>query len=132
LDRQPLPPSPIRPHDASSVVQEAIDAFASCLSEHDPFVAAFDHCITPMVVSDPTLPDNPLVYVNRAFEALTGFSAVEVIGRNCRFMQGPLTDQADVQRMKDAIASREPIDIDLLNHRRWHAVLEPPHGRACA
>jgi len=71
LDRQPLPPSPIRPHDASGVVREAVDAFASRLDEHDPFVAAFDHCITPMVVSDPTLPDNPLVYVNRAFEALT-------------------------------------------------------------
>lgn len=131
MDRQPLPPSPIRPHDASGVVREAVDAFASRLNEHDPFVAAFDHCITPMVVSDPTLPDNPLVYVNRAFEALTGFSAVEVVGRNCRFMQGPLTDQADVRRMKDAIARRELIDIDLLNHRRdgtpfWNRLMVAP------
>ncbi|PTW43514.1 PAS domain S-box-containing protein [Sphingomonas faeni] len=131
MDRQPLPPSPIRPHDASGVVRKAVDAFASRLNEHDPFVAAFDHCITPMVVSDPTLPDNPLVYVNRAFEALTGFSAVEVVGRNCRFMQGPLTDQADVRRMKDAIARREPIDIDLLNHRRdgtpfWNRLMVAP------
>jgi PAS domain S-box-containing protein len=84
-----------------------------------------------MVVSDPTLPDNPLVYVNRAFEALTGFPAIEVIGRNCRFMQGPLTNQADVRSMKDAIARREPIDIDLLNHRRdgtpfWNRLMVAP------
>ena len=53
-----------------------------------------------MVVSDPTLPDCPLIYVNAAFEKLTGFPAVEVLGRNCRFMQGPLTDPNDVTRLR--------------------------------
>lgn len=84
-----------------------------------------------MVVSDPTLPDNPLIYVNDAFTALTGFAADEVVGRNCRFMQGPLTDAADVDRLRDAIRRRERIDIDLLNHRRdgtpfWNRLMVAP------
>ncbi len=131
MDRKPLPSSPIEPFEAPPLVQEAIEAFARGIDGSDPFVAAFDHCITPMVVSDPTLPDNPLVYVNAAFELLSGFPATEVIGRNCRFMQGPLTDQTDVERMRQAIARRERIDIDLLNHRRdgtpfWNRLMVAP------
>ncbi|USU05575.1 PAS domain-containing protein [Sphingomonadaceae bacterium OTU29LAMAA1] len=84
-----------------------------------------------MVVSDPTLPDCPLIYVNEAFEQLTGFPAAEVLGRNCRFMQGPLTDPDDVARLKTAIARREPIELDLLNHRRdgtpfWNRLMVAP------
>ncbi|GAA0662538.1 PAS domain S-box-containing protein [Sphingomonas insulae] len=84
-----------------------------------------------MVVSDPTLPDCPLIYVNQAFEQLTGFAAGEVLGRNCRFMQGPLTDPADVARLRSAIARREPIGLDLLNHRRdgtpfWNRLMVAP------
>ena len=131
LDRPPLPFAPSQPFDAPADVQRAIDAFGRGVDGSDPFVAAFDHCITPMVVSDPTLPDNPLVYVNRAFELLTGFSTAEVVGRNCRFMQGPLTDKANVESMRLAIARRERIDVDLLNHRRdgtpfWNRLMIAP------
>ena len=106
-------------------------AFARGLDPSDPFLAAVTHSTTPMVVSDPRLPDHPLVFVNQAFEALTGFPAVEVIGRNCRFMQGPLTEDADIHRLRDAIARRERIDIDLLNHRRdgtpfWNRLMVAP------
>ena len=89
--------------------------------------------LTPiaMVVSDPTLPDCPLIYVNEAFERLTGFPAAEVLGRNCRFMQGPLTDPEDVARLKTAIAQRKPVELDLLNHRRdgtpfWNRLMVAP------
>lgn len=91
----------------------------------------FDMTPVAMVVSDPTLPDCPLIYVNHAFEALTGFRAEEVLGRNCRFMQGPLTDPDDVERLRTAIARREPIELDLLNHRRdgtpfWNRLMVAP------
>ncbi|KAE8236392.1 hypothetical protein A4X03_0g9453 [Tilletia caries] len=84
-----------------------------------------------MVVSDPTLPDCPPIYVNAAFEKLTGFPAVEVAGRNRRFMQGPLTDPDDVARLRDAIEQREPVELDLLNHRRdgtpfWNRLMVGP------
>jgi PAS domain S-box-containing protein len=131
LDRPPLPPTPIQPHDAPPPVRAAIDAFVAGLDPHDPILVAFNAALVPMVVSDPTLPDNPLIYVNAAFERLTGFAAVEVIGRNCRFMQGPLTEAADVARLRDAIARRERIEIDLLNHHRdgtpfWNRLIVAP------
>ena len=112
-------------------MQAAVDAFAGRLDPMDPIVVAFDDAIVPMVVSDPTLPNNPLIYVNKAFENLTGFAAVEVLGRNCRFMQGPLTEEADVARLRAAIANAERIEIDLLNHRRdgtpfWNRLMIAP------
>jgi diguanylate cyclase (GGDEF)-like protein/PAS domain S-box-containing protein len=63
------------------------------------------------------LPDQPLIYVNPAFERLSGVSAAEVLGRNCRFLQGPDTDPAAVTRMRAAVdAGRESREV-LLNHR---------------
>ncbi len=131
MDRPPLPPAPLHPFDPPSVARTAIKDFARRLDASDPILAAFDLSLTPMVVSDPTLPDNPLIYVNAAFERLTGFAASEVLGRNCRFMQGPLTEAADVERLREAIRRRERIEIDLLNHRRdgtpfWNRLMVAP------
>ncbi len=101
------------------------------MSAGDPMHVGFRVTPVAMVVSDPTLPDCPLIYVNAAFEELTGFSAVEILGRNCRFMQGPLTDPDDVARLRRAIENREPIELDLLNHRRdgtpfWNRLMIAP------
>ena len=88
------------------------------LDAADPVAVSFRDATLAMAVSDPTLADNPIIYVNPAFERLTGYDADEVIGRNCRFLQGPATDPRDVSRLRDAIAARRRIEIDLLNHRR--------------
>ena len=69
-------------------------------------------------ISDPRLPDNPLVFVNPAFERTTGYSREEVQGRNCRFLQGPDTDPAAVQRIREALVSEEHRTITLLNYRK--------------
>ena len=69
-------------------------------------------------ISDPRLPDNPLVFVNPAFERTTGYSREEVQGRNCRFLQGPDTDPEAVQAVRDALAAREHRTITLLNYRK--------------
>ena len=134
MDRQPLATHltrPVRPATVAPEVAAAVAAFAARLTADDPFQAAVADSTVAMVVSDPTLPDNPLVHVNRAFTALTGFAREEVIGRNCRFMQGPLTEAADVARLRAAIARRERIVIDLLNHRRdgtpfWNRLMVAP------
>ena len=63
-------------------------------------------------------PDMPLIYVNRGFERMTGYTPTEVIGRNCRMLQGPDTDPATVQRIREAIAAGEPLIVDLLNYRK--------------
>ena len=71
----------------------------------------------PMVVSDPRLPDNPIVLANSAFLALTGYTAEEIIGRNCRFLQGPDTDPASIDQIRAAVAEQRDLTIEILNYR---------------
>jgi PAS domain S-box-containing protein len=97
----------------------------------DPFASAVRATRMPMLITDPRLPDNVIVFVNDAFTKLTGYERGEIIGRNCRFLQGPETDMDDVQRVRDAISARVPIEIDLLNYKKdgthfWNRLLVSP------
>ncbi len=56
-----------------------------------------------MIVTDPNRPDNPIIFANQAFLEMTGYASEEIIGSNCRFLQGPDTDRAAVQSIRDAI-----------------------------
>jgi PAS domain S-box-containing protein len=71
-----------------------------------------------LTLADVRRPGAPLVYVNSGFEKMTGFARQEVIGRNCRFLQGPETSKDAVQRMHAAIATGEALIIDVLNYRK--------------
>lgn len=71
-----------------------------------------------ITIADARLPDNPLIYANAGFERLTGYSASEVIGKNCRFLQGPGTDQATLERLREAIRERREVTVLLLNYRK--------------
>lgn len=84
----------------------------------DPFQAAVEHTPTPMVITNPQFFDNPIVFANKAFLQLTGYSAEEVIGHNCRFLQGAATSRDHVAAIKTAIASGTSIDIDILNYKK--------------
>ena len=97
----------------------------------DPFAAAVRATRMPMVITDPAQADNPIVFCNEAFQDLSGYSRGEIIGRNCRFLQGPETDLATVSRVREAIAAGEAIDVDLLNYRKdgttfWNALYLSP------
>ncbi len=72
----------------------------------------------PQIITDPNLPDNPIVFANRAFQNLCGYDAAELIGRNCRFLQGAGTDPADVAKVRDAIAARRDVVVEILNYHR--------------
>ena len=69
-------------------------------------------------ISDPREPDNPLVYVNPAFERTTGYGYDEVVGRNCRFLQGPDTDPETVRQIRQAIKDEDHAVLTLLNYRK--------------
>ncbi|MDR3462451.1 MAG: PAS domain-containing protein [Beijerinckiaceae bacterium] len=71
-----------------------------------------------MVVTNPVLPDNPIIFANDAFLALTGYAREEVTGRNCRFLQGPETDPAAISAIRNAISQRRTIVVDLLNYKK--------------
>lgn len=84
-----------------------------------------------MVVTDPAQDDNPIVFVNEAFQRLTGYHRDEIIGRNCRFLQGPDTDRGMVAKVRTAIERGEAVDVDLLNYRKdgstfWNALSMSP------
>ena len=79
---------------------------------------AFEKTRMPMILTDPNMPDDPIIFVNRAFQDLSGYSADELVGRNCRFLQAPDTDPWQVQRIRDALREKQDIVVDLLNYRR--------------
>lgn len=70
------------------------------------------------VITNPRLTDNPVVAANRAFSDLTGYPAIEIVGRNCRFLAGPDTEPWQTQSVRDAIRAQRPMLAELLNYRR--------------
>lgn len=98
---------------------------------NDIFFAAVEMTRMPMVVSDPQQPDNPIIFVNNAFINMSGYSRAEVIGKNCRFLQGPETDRSVVAQVREAVAERREIATELLNYRKngstfWNALFMSP------
>jgi len=69
-------------------------------------------------ISDPSLPDNPIVYASEGFLQLTGYTREQVLGRNCRFLQGPGTDRAAVDLIRKGIEAGTDTSVCLLNYRR--------------
>ena len=90
----------------------------------DPFAAAVRATRMPMIVTDPRQYDNPIVFANDAFLNLTGYTRLEVAGRNCRFLQGPETDPAAVERLRAAIQQEADIQVDLVNYRKDGSVFQ--------
>lgn len=70
------------------------------------------------VISDPAIPDNPIVYASQGFLSLTGYRFDEVLGRNCRFLQGPETDPVAVDKIRKGIETGEDTTVVLLNYRK--------------
>ncbi|MEK7768936.1 MAG: PAS domain-containing protein, partial [Pseudomonadota bacterium] len=77
-----------------------------------------DSCVNGVTLADPDLEDMPLVYANKAFETVTGYSQEETIGKNCRFLQGTDRDQEDLPRLREAIKNHQPIEVTLRNYRK--------------
>ncbi|MDI1295064.1 MAG: PAS domain-containing protein [bacterium] len=70
------------------------------------------------VISNPRLPDNPIVECNAAFIALTGFSREEIVGHNCRFLSGPDTEPWLTETLRTAIRQRRPALVEILNYKK--------------
>ena len=97
----------------------------------DPFAAAVRATRMPMIITDPKQHDNPIVYANDAFIRMSGYARDEVLGTNCRFLQGAGTDRSQVALMREAIDNRRDCSVDLLNYRKdgtpfWNALYVSP------
>jgi PAS domain S-box-containing protein len=101
------------------------------LGRDDVFFAAVEMTRMPMLVTDPNQPDNPVVFANHAFQQLTGYGPDDIMGQNCRFMQGPETDPEAIAAIRAALAARTDIAIELVNYRKdgrpfWNALFISP------
>lgn len=120
--------------DDTSSQRDARDAGDRLLASHpseDPFAAAFKATRMPMLITDPRQPDNPIIFCNRAFATLTGYSMDELVGRNCRLLQGPDTDLDAVRELREAVAAERDVALDILNYRKdgstfWNALFVSP------
>ena len=89
-----------------------------------------------VVITDPALPDNPVIFVSDEFETQTGYPPAEALGRNCRFLQGPNTDPNAVKAIRRALKNNAEITIDILNYRKdgtkfWNRLrIRPLYGDA--
>lgn len=91
-------------------------AIADLLLEGGGF-DSFARAKVSMVLTNPRLDDNPIVYVNEAFTRTTGYARSASIGRNCRFLQGEDTDKAAVDNIRSAIAMEQNVTVDILNYK---------------
>ncbi|MES1187891.1 MAG: response regulator [Myxococcales bacterium] len=84
-----------------------------------------------ILITDPHAPGNPIIYASPSFTELTGYGAEEVIGKSCRFLQGPETDPAAIARIRAAIAEGRECTTELLNYRKdgtrfWNSLTISP------
>jgi PAS domain S-box-containing protein len=77
-----------------------------------------DSCVNGVTLTDPDLEDSPIVYANKAFEDICGYSQDEIVGRNCRFLQGSDRDQPELDKLRAAIRKSEPVEVTLRNYRK--------------
>ena len=124
--RMPLDPSR-QSEDAARISAEITGPG----SGSDPFAAAVRATRMPMIVTNPRLPDNPVVFVNDAFCRLSGYTRPEILGHNCRFLQGPGTDPAATARIREAVRAARTLEIDIQNYRKngepfWNRLLIGP------
>ena len=77
-----------------------------------------DQCVNGVTLSDPDLDDMPLIYANKAFEVMTGYPSDEILGRNCRFLQGEDRNQEGRFKVREALKNRQAVVVDLRNYRK--------------
>lgn len=107
----------VTPPKATTVQARRLDSelAQAQLELKDRALAASAEGIT---IADARLPDNPLIYANAGFERLTGYAVADVLGRNCRFLQGPGTDPATLDTLRTAILEKRAVTVQLLNYRK--------------
>ena len=71
-----------------------------------------------VVITDPSLPDNPMIFISEEFEKQTGYSPEESLGKNCRFLQGPETDPLAIEVIRKALSEKDELTIDILNYAK--------------
>ena len=96
----------------------SINELEPLAQRNELLAVAIEKTTTGISISDPVLPDNPLIYCNNAFCAITGYSMAEALGQNYNFLQGSDTDQNTIAEVEAAIAAKSTITVERLNYRK--------------
>nr|AML76430.1 putative LOV domain-containing protein [Chaetopeltis orbicularis] len=96
-------------HSERCIIPPEVDQFLK--NKLNTFEFAF-------TITDPYKPDNPISFASAKFCEMTGYDSIEIIGKNCRFLQGPLTERRKVMEIRDAIREQRPCQVLLLNYRK--------------
>ncbi|MDX8127601.1 PAS domain-containing protein [Methylomonas sp. BW4-1] len=80
--------------------------------------AILDECVNGVTLADPDIEDAPIIYANKAFERLTGYSHDEIIGHNCRFLQGEDREQDARFKIVEAMKNHETVEVTLRNYKK--------------
>lgn len=80
--------------------------------------AILDECVNGVTLADPDLEDAPIVYANKAFERLTGYSQAEIVGHNCRFLQGIDREQPARYQIAESLKNHESVEVTLRNYKK--------------
>ncbi len=80
--------------------------------------AILDECVNGVTLADPDLEDAPIIYANKAFERLTGYSQKEIVGHNCRFLQGEDREQPERFKISEAMNNHQGVEVTLRNYRK--------------
>jgi len=80
--------------------------------------AILDECVNGVTLADPDMEDAPIVYANKAFERLTGYGQEDIIGFNCRFMQGEDREQDARKIISEAMKNSESVEVTLRNYKK--------------
>lgn len=103
--------------DLAAIVTDQLE-FRLAMRERSQQAAAIFHLNSGVTITDPNLPDNPVVFANPEFLAMTGYPTDEIVGVNCRFLQGPETDPKTVAMIREAVATQRTFHGELLNYRK--------------
>ncbi|MFB6296637.1 MAG: PAS domain S-box protein [Halobacteriales archaeon] len=116
--------------DLARLLATTVDAALDRLAREQELALkdrAIDEADIGITIADATRPDDPIIYANEGFEELTGYDRADVVGENCRFLQGKGTDPETVATIREAIDAEEPVSVDVLNYREdgtqfWNGV----------
>ncbi|NGM49332.1 PAS domain-containing protein [Caulobacter sp. 602-2] len=114
-------------------MSDSLDSSTVHADRRDLVFFAVERASTPILICDPSQDDNPIILANAAFLDLTGYRLDEVIGRNCRLLQGPSTNSQAVKVLHEAVEQARPAEVEILNYRKdgstfWNRVnLSPAH-----
>ncbi len=98
--------------------KQAADALRQAAAQNQLLAQAMEAASDGIIITDAHQPDNPVIYANPAFSRITGYSNEDIVGRNCRFLQGPETDQEQLNQLRQAIREKRSTAVTLLNYRK--------------